>query len=234
MSISEDKKLLRREVRQRLETRFRAKNLPDAVSSEPEESQKICRKLAEILKDRTYFTVLTYLSFKTELPTPQVNSYLYADMALHNITINNNSSDKQRTLVFPWCQDDRIELFRLPPPKRFPVFLGEKRIERDAAGNIRFDDLLAEGRFGLSEPRRELRGVSEYWISPERLDAVLVPGLAFDLRGARLGRGGGFYDRLLACVRPDCLTIGLAFAEQCVERVPTAEHDRRMDYVIFV
>lgn len=61
-------------------------------------------------------------------------------------------------------------------------------------------------------------------------DLVLVPGVAFDLRGCRLGRGRGFYDRLLAEIRG--VKCGVAFDEQVVAEVPVAGHDARMDFVL--
>ena len=75
-------------------------------------------------------------------------------------------------------------------------------------------------------------------VPPERivetgdLDIWLVPGLAFDEQGRRLGQGGGFYDRALAHAREEALVIGIAFDEQIVESVPAGELDRRVDYVL--
>jgi 5-formyltetrahydrofolate cyclo-ligase len=83
---------------------------------------------------------------------------------------------------------------------------------------------LRRGRFGILEPpagapRAELG----------REDLVLVPGVAFDRRGGRLGRGSGCYDRSL----PDAPFLsGLAFDFQLVETVPRAPHDRTMDAVV--
>lgn len=56
-------------------------------------------------------------------------------------------------------------------------------------------------------------------------DVIVVPGLAFTAGGARLGQGGGWYDRLLADVRPDCVTVGVCFAEQLVDVLPIEPHD---------
>jgi len=61
----------------------------------------------------------------------------------------------------------------------------------------------------------------------ELIDVVLVPGLAFDTSGGRLGRGGGFYDRFLSLVRPP-LSIGVAFDEQMVDRLALEPHDCRL------
>jgi 5-formyltetrahydrofolate cyclo-ligase len=63
-------------------------------------------------------------------------------------------------------------------------------------------------------------------------DVVLVPGLAFTTTGGRLGQGGGWYDRFLADVRPECTTIGVCFAEQVVDELPIEPHDVAVDIVV--
>jgi 5-formyltetrahydrofolate cyclo-ligase len=70
-------------------------------------------------------------------------------------------------------------------------------------------------------------------IPPSMIDLVLVPGLAFDQRGMRLGRGGGYYDRFLGRVKEHgATTIGIAFDQQIVDVVPVASHDLAVDKVI--
>ena len=62
-------------------------------------------------------------------------------------------------------------------------------------------------------------------VPAETLDMIIVPLVAFDRAGARLGYGGGCYDRYLPILRPDCQVIGIAFDEQCVDHVPIDIHD---------
>lgn len=64
------------------------------------------------------------------------------------------------------------------------------------------------------------------------VDAVIVPGVAFDERGARLGYGGGYFDRLLPTLRDDCFRIGIAFDEQILDEIPAEEHDEHVDVVV--
>jgi 5-formyltetrahydrofolate cyclo-ligase len=64
------------------------------------------------------------------------------------------------------------------------------------------------------------------------IDAVVVPGVAFDREGRRLGRGGGFYDRLLVRLTERCPAIGFCFAAQLVDRVPEESHDLRVSAVV--
>jgi len=66
----------------------------------------------------------------------------------------------------------------------------------------------------------------------DSIDLVVVPGLAFDSSGRRIGRGGGFYDRFLAKLPPRTRLIGIAFDAQIVDRVAVAPHDIRVDAVM--
>lgn len=82
------------------------------------------------------------------------------------------------------------------------------------------DSGLTVGRNNIREPA----GGTPWPL--EDIDLVVVPALAFDRRGFRLGRGGGFYDRFLAQPTLRAVACGLAFSEQVVDAVPTHEHDR--------
>ncbi len=82
---------------------------------------------------------------------------------------------------------------------------------------------FAPGKFGIREP------LGSQLAPPP--DVVLVPGLAFGASGARLGRGGGFYDRWLAR-HPAVITVGLCFACQLVEHLPGEAHDLQVRSVL--
>jgi 5-formyltetrahydrofolate cyclo-ligase len=92
----------------------------------------------------------------------------------------------------------------------------------------RINDLardLARGRYGIMEPARACEEVAL-----NRLDLVLVPGVAFDLRGRRLGRGKGYFDRVLAATRGT--RCGVAFDEQIVREVPIEPHDSDVNCIL--
>ena len=82
-------------------------------------------------------------------------------------------------------------------------------------------DSLVPGPRGLRQPAEEPRGLDKV----DRVDAGLVPALAFDPAGRRLGRGGGSYDRALARVGPLVPLIALLYDDELVEHVPAAPHD---------
>lgn len=69
-------------------------------------------------------------------------------------------------------------------------------------------------------------------VPAEALDMIVVPLVAFDHTGARLGYGGGCYDRYLPALSPACQIIGIAFDEQRVDHVPTDTHDLPLPHII--
>ena len=86
---------------------------------------------------------------------------------------------------------------------------------------------LAPGAFGVREPAADLA----HAVSPGTLDLILVPGVAFTADGARLGRGGGFYDRLLASLPAHVCKIGACFSLQLLGELPKEPHDQHVDFL---
>lgn len=69
-------------------------------------------------------------------------------------------------------------------------------------------------------------------VSPEILDLIIAPGVAFDPDLRRIGYGGGYYDKLFENIRPSTKKIAICFDEQIVNKVPTEEHDHRVDMIV--
>lgn len=88
-----------------------------------------------------------------------------------------------------------------------------------------YDGSLVPGRYGIPVPTGPAADLAT-------AEAVLVPGVAFDPAGGRLGRGGGHYDRTLAGLPPHVPVIGLAADSAIVDAVPTEPHDRPVDLVV--
>lgn len=104
--------------------------------------------------------------------------------------------------------------------------VGLPRVKGEAMEVVMFrgeQDLVA-GRFGLLEPRGHVL------MDPSTIGLVILPAVAADLAGRRLGRGGGYYDRWLAGFSGEMVVV--VFDEQVVERVPVAEHDVGVDWVL--
>ena len=85
--------------------------------------------------------------------------------------------------------------------------------------------LLVAGPLGIPQP-------ASGSVPLDEIDVVVLPGVAFDLDGGRLGRGGGHYDRLLSMLPADVVRMGLAHTGQMVTRVPRAEHDELLDILV--
>lgn len=121
-------------------------------------------------------------------------------------------SDKR--LVVPYCTQDDF---------------GDNKL-----GLWHLNDLteLAPGTWGILEPPEHRWGESGKAVEPGQIDWVVVPGVAFDRNGGRLGNGAGYYDRLLANVRPDTVLCGVCFECQLFDEIVMAAHDIRMDYIV--
>ncbi|HYM69961.1 MAG TPA: 5-formyltetrahydrofolate cyclo-ligase, partial [bacterium] len=94
------------------------------------------------------------------------------------------------------------------------------------AAPFRLGDAVRTARYGAAEP------ASAAEVPPDAIDVIIVPGLAFDRRGYRVGYGRGYYDRFLAWTRPDALRIGIAFHAQVVEAVPHGDADQPVDAIV--
>ena len=87
-------------------------------------------------------------------------------------------------------------------------------------------DRLCPGEgFAIPEP------VGNLFTNLEQIDLMIVPGVAFDLKGNRLGRGKGYYDKILS--RTKAYKVGVCFDFQLIAQVPVEEHDVRMDQVVW-
>jgi 5-formyltetrahydrofolate cyclo-ligase len=110
-----------------------------------------------------------------------------------------------KTVVVPVCGKNRMMK---------PCLLKEKGV-------------LSKGPYGILEP---------VWKEPvplKKIDLVIVPGLAFDKKGKRLGRGKAYYDRFLKRLPSGTMSIGLAFDFQILPRVPTTTTDVDVKKIIF-
>lgn len=117
--------------------------------------------------------------------------------------------DGDKTIIVPFCEGENLRLFRL----------------------MSLDE-LTRGAFGILEPKPDLRSLAERSVEVEQIDLAMIPAVAFDRRGARLGHGFGYFDRLLSKMRSDASLIGVAFECQIVEHIPVEPHDIRVHRVV--
>jgi 5-formyltetrahydrofolate cyclo-ligase len=100
--------------------------------------------------------------------------------------------------------------------------------QRELAFHEVAPEKLVASRFGLSEPRADWRN----HVGLVEIDAFVVPGLAFDRRGGRLGFGRGHYDSTLAAAPASALRVGLAFEAQLVDDVHRESHDVALHVIV--
>ncbi|QDT66555.1 5-formyltetrahydrofolate cyclo-ligase [Calycomorphotria hydatis] len=136
--------------------------------------------------------------------------YVSARSEVRSTTAIEQALQAGKEVFVPWCREDgQLALFHLQD-------MGE----------------LVAGSYGILEPSADLKANPQRQGAPEALDVVIVPGIAFDTTGGRLGHGKGYYDKLLANVSADCLLIAPAYECQIVDRVPTEPHDVAVDLVV--
>lgn len=173
--------------------------------------QALARRRAQPQKDELSGRILARLCERTEYAQARTVMF-YVDMRSEVRTrpFLPHALASGRRIVVPFCADNELGLFHLESL-----------------------DELGLGTFQILEPRPELRASPAKTVSAADLDLVVVPGVAFDRRGGRLGYGRGYYDRLLRCVRTDTRLIALAFECQLFPAVPTIpDRDVCMDVVI--
>lgn len=126
-------------------------------------------------------------------------------------------------------QTDRIINYCLQHNKRIavPVCIPKtKELILSEIHNI--DDDTEIGHFGVREPKKDKLRILE----PSNISLILVPGVAFDPSGYRIGYGGGYYDRFLSSAGKGIPTIALAFECQITQDLPRDDYDIPLDYIL--
>ncbi len=116
----------------------------------------------------------------------------------------------------------------LKKKKKIAVPIVSLRGKKMLLSEIKSLNELEPSKIGLFQPREEFVRLMD----KKKIDLVLVPGIAFDLNGNRIGSGKGFYDRFLSKISKKIPIIGLAFEEQITKKVPREKHDVRMHKIV--
>ncbi|MBR4976550.1 MAG: 5-formyltetrahydrofolate cyclo-ligase [Thermoguttaceae bacterium] len=201
----------KKEARQTMKRRLRALNF-DRIA----DAAAIFQNLNRLPEFAAAQTLAVYLDFGFEAPIRPFLPRLF--------------ERPTRIVAAPRCVGRELEFYRLDAPTFIDAPVDENPadfLDRDAFSPRRLFRLtdLASGPFGIWEPRPNPARL----VPPASFDLVLVPGLAFDLDGGRLGRGAGFYDRFLASLSPKTRLIGVALDEQIVEKTPRDRFDLPVD-----
>ena len=149
--------------------------------------------------------LMTIDAFRQALQSERLMSFVSMPLEVNTLPLFSNLS-----MIVPYCEAQEIVPIRI----------------------LSLDELEPSGTGKLLEPNRSVRQDDTRRVALEQIDVVLVPGLAFDHVGNRLGRGRGYYDRFLRRLPADVLTIGLAFAGMIRAQVPHGEEDHPVKIVV--
>lgn len=148
-----------------------------------------------------------FLSLPLYREVPSILSYLSFGSEIDTTAIIKNAWLRGKRVLVPVCQT-----------KDKTLLISELRSLNE----------LSPGTWGIPEPKKEyLRPVS-----PSEIGLAIIPGLAFDSRGHRLGFGAGYYDRFLSTLPSECPKIALAYNFQIVEFIPNEAHDVPVDLIV--
>ena len=167
-------------------------------------SRKICKKFLGLEQLTKAHNISIYLSINNEVKTKSIIDVLMQDgkeIFLPTAVILRPEAEESKLRSFAIAQDDEYMLVK---------FSGWKDLEA--------------GPHGILQP------TGTTTVDPQSIDVAVIPGVAFDKRGVRLGYGKGVFDRLFS--KSKAFKIGLAYDFQIVEELPKEEHDLVMDLVV--
>jgi 5-formyltetrahydrofolate cyclo-ligase len=154
--------------------------------------------------------ICTWLTKMPEYQTARiVATYVSLSQEAQTFELINRAWSDDKEVVVPCCVSNELHMFHLKA----------------------MTDLVP-CTLNILEPRQDLRQREERWLDVSQIDLFIVPGVAFDRSGGRLGHGKGYYDRLLAKAQPGTPKIAFAFERQVVDQVPMTTDDVLVDYVI--
>ncbi len=160
---------------------------------------------------------------------------LNKSLAIGNKLFQMQEFQNAETILFYASFDGEVETFEMMKnAQKLGKIIGLPRIVESEkkiipAPVVSLEADLEAGPFGIKQPKADPAGALEN----DRLDMVIVPGVAFDKQNNRLGRGGGYYDQFLGALPSHIPTVGLAFDFQVVDSLSfKEEHDVPVSFVL--
>ena len=203
-SIQEAKQDLRRKMKNRFkkEGRFLADRTYAAQCA-----MLLHQHLSAVPEFSTATALAAFIDFQNEIKIRQIFNYFFEPPC--------------QTVAVPRCVGDNLFFYRIE----------QKDVRFDKAKYETFFPTLKKNSYGILEPIVDPACPNVNRVDPQDFDVVLVPGLAFDRAGRRLGRGKGYYDRFLAQTKPSAVRVAVAFDFQIVPKIPTDENDQLVHYI---
>ncbi len=177
--------------------------------------KKLRNSLSEHERDIANLAICKHISQLQEIMRAKIIA-AYMPMKDEIDLVNFFAKFAEKQFCFPRCKAGNI--------KNTPDY-EMAMTPRSTFRDNQISDYFTAGKFGIFEP---VKGSPD--ISGDKIDVWLIPGVGFDSAGNRLGRGGGFYDRLLE--KTSSIKIGVGYDMQLVADIPNGQHDQRMDIII--
>lgn len=155
-----------------------------------------------------------FISQQEYIQADTVMWYLHCRSEVRTLTAVQSALESSKKIVIPYCTKDS------QGHNKLGLWLLEDLSE------------LIQGTWDILEPPKSRWGEQGKEVSPEELDLIMVPGVAFDSQGGRLGNGAGYYDRLLQKVPPMTHLTAVCFESQICKQVEMEKHDVFMHTVI--
>lgn len=183
----------------------------DSATQKLQLRKRIRRKRAELDRraERSQTVCQRIIELESYQNASRVHLYIEAGSEVATKMLVASAFSLGKTVVVPWCtSDDRLAFFW-----------------------IQSTNDLTLGSHGILEPSHEITSDSSRKVLPESIPFWIIPGIAFDKQGGRMGQGRGHYDRVLSTLPASTITLGLAFDCQLVDEVPREPHDRPLSGV---
>lgn len=158
---------------------------------------KTVRNHLHLKKERSFDMVSSLLDHKKVLASKVISVFVSFGNEIDTLPLISKLFETKKRVVVPW------------------IAKNDEMIMKEIKS---FGDLTEENRYGIKEPKKECKAICK-----EEIDLMIVPGLAFDKKGYRLGYGKGYYDKFLR--NTSISTIGIGFKEQFIETLPIDEFD---------
>lgn len=182
-----------------------------------------CQRKREIRKKMLEMIVSNSQSKSREILRRLINLFSFLDVKIDHLIHSFIPMKGKEPDLWPLFDERDIIVI--------PKIVGEDMKHFLFCSKIRWD--LVKGKYGIFEPRDYLDEADDEEL--KQIKIILVPLVAFDKSGNRLGRGGGFYDRFLAKMEKlgsNFIKVGVSFHPPVDEELPTEEHDIKLDWCI--
>lgn len=173
-----------------------------------EQIREVQKSLTSEYMEKASASIIGQLEALDEFRTAK-NVLLYVSLGkeVQTAELMEAASTAGKTVALPLCMDTREHIM-------------EARFYDE-------EHPLVKGAYGIMEPAAD-----SMIMKPEEIDLIVLPCMSCDPDCNRIGHGAGYYDRFLAKVRDNCVTVALCYSAVLAEKLPTEEHDKKVDIVI--